>query len=122
MCFFALICSFFCWGDLVCDSVVIYTDNNGVRDALGSFNTGNAVAKKVLVATLAFECDKQLAPWYARIPADSNTADGPSKLSTEYVRQVGAEETCFNVGLCWGSVNSLNERWEGNQESTQSHL
>jgi hypothetical protein len=122
MCFFALICSFFCWGDLVCDSVVIYTDNNGVRDALGSFNTGNAVAKKVLVATLAFECDKQLAPWYARIPADSNIADGPSKLSTEYVRQVGAEETCFNVGLCWGSVNSLNERWEGNQESTQSHL
>ena len=29
--FFSLFCSFFLWGDVANDAVVIYTDNNGVR-------------------------------------------------------------------------------------------
>ena len=32
--FFALFCAFWLWGDVIIDAVVIYTDNNGVRDAL----------------------------------------------------------------------------------------
>ena len=30
--YFALCCYFWLWGDVITDAVVIYTDNNGVRD------------------------------------------------------------------------------------------
>ena len=73
--FFALFCAFLLWGDHVTDAVVIYTDNNGVRDSLISCVSRNVAAKKILVATMALECTKQITPWYARVPTDSNLSD-----------------------------------------------
>ena len=57
---------------MITDAVVIYTDNNGVRDTLIACTTRNAVARKILTATLALESMLQLTPWYARVPTDSN--------------------------------------------------
>ena len=68
--------AFSCFGDdHVTDAVVIYTDNNGVRDSLISCVSRNVAAKKILVATMALECTKQITPWYARVPTDSNLSD-----------------------------------------------
>ena len=61
-----------------------------MRDALISCHTNNQVAHGFLVATLAQECVKQICPWYARVPTDSNLSDGPSRLETERVLQLGA--------------------------------
>lgn len=72
--FFALFCAFLLWGDRITDAVVIYTDNNGVRDTLISCISRNAVARKILIATVALECTKQITPWYARVPTDSNVS------------------------------------------------
>ena len=76
--FSALFCSFCLWGDVITDAIVIYTDNNGVRDTLISCGTRNRIAKKILTATLVLESTKQITPWYARVPTDSNLSDGPA--------------------------------------------
>ena len=52
--FFALFCVFLLWGDHVTDAVVIYTDNNGVRNSLISCVSRHVTAKKILVATMAW--------------------------------------------------------------------
>ena len=53
--FFALPCSIIVWSDFMNGSAVFNTDNNAVRDCLISFNTGNVVAKRLLIAVLALE-------------------------------------------------------------------
>lgn len=74
--FFALFCAFYVWGDVISDAVVIYTDNNAVRDTLIAGHATNGLAKRILVATLGLECEKQLTPWYAKVPTDSNRPMG----------------------------------------------
>ena len=93
--FFALFCAFSLWGERVTNAVVIYTDNNGVRDSLISCVSRNVTARKILIATMALECICQLTPWYARIPTDSNLSDGPSKFCCQKVLSMGAEEFVF---------------------------
>ena len=88
--FFAVFCSFWLWGLDVTDAVVIYTDNNGVRDTLISCNTRNKIAREILIATLAIEGVLQIIPWYARVPTDSNYAGAPSRLSYEKRLSLGA--------------------------------
>ena len=88
--FFVFFCSFWLWGDVITDAVVIYTDNNGVRDTLISCGTQNSIAKKILTATLVLESTKQITPWYARVPTDSNLSDGPSRCSCDKVGSTGA--------------------------------
>ena len=78
--FFALFCAFLLWGSRVSSTVVIYTDNNAVRDILISCATSSPVARQILVATLALECECQMTPWYNRVPTDSNGADAPVAL------------------------------------------
>ena len=52
--FFALFCAMLLWGSSVSSALVLYTDNNAVRDAMISCHTTNAVAKKILVAVLSW--------------------------------------------------------------------
>ena len=55
--FFALFCVFLVWSKDVSSAVVLYTDNNDVRDALIAGHTTNALARKIVVATLGLECE-----------------------------------------------------------------
>ena len=116
--FFALFCAFLLWGDRVTNAVVIYTDNNGVRDSLISCASRNVTAKKILVATMALECTKQLTPWYARIPPDSNLSDGPSKLNCQKVLDMGAKECKLDPSASWDELVALYESW-GEQQATE---
>lgn len=109
--FFALFCAFWLWGDVIIDAVVIYTDNNGVRDALISCGTRNAVAKQILTATLVLESTKQITPWYARVPTDSNLSDGPSRFSCNKVISMGASRCDVSGEECWAQLRALNEKW-----------
>ena len=109
--FFSLFASFLLWGDVVTDAVVIYTDNNGVRDALIACATRNPVAKQILLATMALETLKQITPWYARVPTDSNLSDGPSRLSCEKVVTTGAERCDVCGDDLWVRIVALAETW-----------
>jgi len=114
--FFALFCSFLAWGERITNAVVIFTDNNGVRDCLISCSSTNATAKKLLVATMALECKIQLTPWYARVPTDSNMADGPSRYRCQKVIDLGAREYPIDVLDSWSQLMALYEKW-GEQQA-----
>ena len=109
--FFALSCALLIWGSLVSNAVVVYTDNNAVRDAMISCHTTNVVAKKVLVTTLSLECDLQLTPWYARVSTDSNLADSPSRLVIEPLLRMGAKQSDACAEGCWNAMVTRVDSW-----------
>ena len=88
-----------------------YTDNNGVRDTLIACTTRNPVAKQILLATMALETLKQITPWYARVPTDSNLSDGPSRLSCEKVVTTGAQRCDVCGDDLWVRLVALAETW-----------
>ena len=116
--FFALFCAFYVWGDVVSNALVIYTDNNAVRDALITGHTNNVLAKRILLATLGLECEKQLTPWYASVPTDSNTADGPSRLRVESLLKLGVHSCDLDVSSCWDALLALAVKWGEEQASS----
>ena len=90
-----------------------------VRDALIAVHRTNARAKGILVATLGLECEKQLTPWYARVPTDSNLADEPSRLKAERVLQLGACPCDVDVSQCWAALLAYAEKWGEEQATVQ---
>ena len=109
--FFALFCAFLIWLPRLPNSVVIYTDSNRVRDTLISCCASGGASKQILVATLALECEGQLTPWYARVPTDSNCADAPSRLVTDELTKLGADQTALDVEDCWKRFLLLEAKW-----------
>jgi hypothetical protein len=123
--FFCLVlCVFFLWGDDVSEAVVIYTDNNAVRDALISCyaNCNNTIAKKILVAIgrVGFESEKHLTPWYARTPTNSNFADGPALLMLSRLIELSAHQC--DVEQCWDERMAQTKKWGKTGPSASSHV
>lgn len=93
------------------DAVVIYTDNNGVRDTLISCISRNVVARKIFIATVALECTKQITPWYAG-PTDSNMSNGLSRFRCEKLLVLGAAQCSLDGAACWKALTALVENGE----------
>ena len=120
--FLALFAAFWKLTQNVRGALVIYTDNNGVRDAMISCSTRNLVARQILVATLALENEFSLWPWYNRIPTDSNCADAPSRFQVAKLVSAGAKRIDINMSTCWNCVRSLNVKRGEEQASRISHV
>ena len=120
--FFALFGAFLLWGCGAMGAVVIYTDNNAVRDSMIACHSPNAIARKIFVATLGWECERQLTPWYTRIPTDSNLAGGPSRLKFDDVLRLGACSCEKNVVWCWDELVAFAAKWGEDQASTPSRV
>ena len=60
-------------------AVVVYTDNDAVRDCLISCNTSSSNARPILDLYLRVEFQAAFNAWMSRVPTDSNIADAPSK-------------------------------------------
>ena len=118
--FFAFFTAFLLWGSETMDAVVIYTDNNAVRDSMTSCHTANDVAKKILAATLGVECEQQLTPWYSRVPMDSNLADGPSRL--KFDQRLGACISNVDLQKVWDKLEALAEKWGEEQAPALSQV
>lgn len=116
--FFAFFCAFWLWAERLSGAAVIHTDNNSVRDAMIACSAAGEVPRRILLAVLALETSHQLIPWYARVPTDSNYADGPSRLETEVIKSLGAVECNFDFDECWGSMRALAESWGEDQAHT----
>ena len=109
--FFALFCALESWMSDIGNSVVVYTDNNAVRDILISCHSQNLTAMKMLVATLVLEAENNLCPWYARVPTDSNISDSPSRLDCALLESFKAERIRLNVSSLRERVSALFAKW-----------
>ena len=120
--FLALFAVFWKWNAMITGALVIYTDNNAVRDAMISCNTKNSVSRSILVATLILESERCLWPWYSRVPTDSNFADAPSRFSISKLLQLGAVRYSLDVGKYWEHVEATSTIWGEQQAATISQL
>ena len=120
--FFALLCAFITWGDMIEGAAVFYTDNNAVRDALIACSSSNLIARRQLVSVLALECIHQITPWYARVPTDSNLADKPSRLDTSQLVQLGAMQDQLDLMSCWSRHAALADQWGDDQAACRAQL
>ena len=100
------------------NSVVIYTDNNAVRDTLISCSTSHSLARMILIATLVLECEGQLTPCFAGVPTDSNWVNAPSRLSVQQLLDLGVDQTCLDVTDCWDKMLQLERKWGDGQAAT----
>ena len=113
--FFAVYCALWSWCDLLQPALIVYTDNNGVRDSLISCHTSNVVAKQMLIATLVLEMKCNWRPWYARVPTDSNISDSPSRFDTELLTKHGVLQTNVDIHQAWRNVTCAAENWGDGQ-------
>ena len=115
-----MFCALFAWGDVLQPSVVVYTDNNGVRDSLIACHTSNRVARDILVATLALEMKLCLRPWYARVPTDSKISDAPSRLDTKFLTDLKVAQNAVDIDRLVQHVTDMGRNWGDVQAVTLS--
>ena len=78
-------------------AVVVYTDNDAVRDCLIACNTSSCNARPILDLYLKVEFQSSFNAWMSRVPTDSNIADAPSRGDCKSLHELGASETNVNV-------------------------
>ena len=103
--FFAIFRAIKLWSDpLARQNVVLYTDNNGVRDTLIACRTSSENARPILEPILRLEAQSFLLSWYARVPTFSNIADAPSCGEFATLMNLGAVRDELDVARMFGDV------------------
>ena len=91
--FLAMLISYKAWAREVAGSqLVVFIDNNAVRDSLISCDTTNATASVILKTILQLEDDVKALAWYTRVPSPSNIADDPSRQNCAFLRSLKRQE------------------------------
>ena len=94
--FWAILCAMYIWKRFLSGcNVVVYTDNDGVRDSLIACHCSSENAMPILDACIRMESSLGWNVWYNRVPTESNVADDPSRLETSELQQCG----CFHDNL-----------------------
>ena len=90
--FLAIFLAIYSWRDILhgC-KVLIYTDNDAVRDCIISCNTTSVNATPILGACLETEAQLSLNVWIARVPTEANVANDPSRFVTDQLLQQGCK-------------------------------
>ena len=90
--FLAIFMALYSWRDTLrgC-KVLMYTDNDAVRDCVISCNTTSVNAVPILDACLEIESRLSLNLWIARVPTEANVADDPSRFSNDQLLQQGCQ-------------------------------
>eukprot|EP00438_Fugacium_kawagutii_P028836 Skav229820 [mRNA] locus=scaffold2672:22606:23685:+ [translate_table: standard] len=89
----ALLLSFFVFRHWIDSTqVVLFVDNNAVRDVSISGKARNTVGMVLIESLLTLELESKIFPWYARVPSPSNVADGPSRGQIEELLRLGASQ------------------------------
>ena len=101
-------------------AVVVYTDNDAVRDCLISCNTSSSKARPILDLYLKVEFQAAFNAWMSRVPTDSNIADAPSRGDCQTLKSIGASETDVNVAMVWNDVQEFQMSGGGNDGQRSS--
>lgn len=68
------------WSDIVSKGLqVLFCDNDGVRHSLIRGSTEGHIPRVLMKIHLKHEAEKNLSTWFARVPAESNLSDYPSR-------------------------------------------
>ena len=120
--FFAILCAVVIgWKQFITNcAVVVYTDNDAVRDCLISCNTSSSNARPILDLYLKVEFQSFFNAWMSRVPTDLNIADAPSRGDGESLRSVGASETDVNVEMVWNDAQEFQMSGGGNDQQRSS--
>ena len=87
--FLAVLVAFQAWAQEVAGpQLVVFIDNNAVRDCLISCDTSNDIGSIILREILKLEDDVKALAWYARVPSPSNIADDPSRPECAFLRSL----------------------------------
>ena len=88
--FFAIFCSFQVWRNFPKGAqLVVYADNDGVRDSLIACQTSSVNDEPILEACLKIEYGLGMNLWMSRVPTYSNIADDPSRGHVEPLVSAG---------------------------------
>ena len=118
---FAILCAVVGWKQFITNSaVVVYTDNDAVRDCLISCNTSSSNARPILDMYLKVEFQSPFNAWMSRVPTDSNIADAPSRGDCESLHKLGASETKVDVSMVWNDVQKFHVTGGGNDQQRSS--
>ena len=113
--FFTIWCALHNWSKWFRDSqVVLYTDNDGVRDCLIACQTDSMNGRQILDACLRAEFELRGNFWFARVPTDSNIADWPSRNELEFFTDMHCDRAVFDPQTCFDAMvayNDLGEAW-----------
>ena len=111
--FFTIWCALHNWSKWLQDSqVVIYTDNDGVRDCLIACQTDSLNGRQILDACLRAEFGLRGNFWLARVPTDSNIADWPSRNELEFFTDKCCDRAVFNPQTCFDAMVAYNDMGE----------
>ena len=115
--FFAVFCAMLVWKKLLTGSqVVVYTDNDGVKDSLVSCRTSSSNSAPILAACLQLEFEVSWCSWFSRVPTESNVSDNPSRGEVEDLLKSGAQRTVCDLQTAWDSLLLLSTRGGDNQQ------
>ena len=118
---FAILCAVIGWKQFITNcAVVVYTDNDAVRDCLISCNTSSSNARPILDRYLKVEFQSSFNAWMSRVPTDSNIADAPSRGDCESLCSLGASETDVNVEMAWNDMQEFQMSGGGNDQQRSS--
>ena len=118
---FGILCAVIGWKQFITNcAVVVYTDNDAVRDCLIACNTSSSNAKPILDLYLKVEFQSSFNAWMTRVPTDSNIADAPSRGDFKSFREIGAAETDVNVEMVWNNVQEFQMSGGGKDQQCSS--
>ncbi len=92
--------------------MVIYTDNDGVRECLISCQTDSINGRPILDACLRSEFELKGNFWFARVPTDSNIADWPSRNELEHFNHLQCNRTLIDPQACSDAMVRYNDMGE----------
>ena len=111
--FFTIWCALRCWSKWFRDSqVVLYTDNDGVRDCLIACQTDSTNGHQILDACLRAEFELRGNFWFARVPTDSNIADWPSRNELSFFTDAGCDRAVFDPQRYFDAMVAYNDMGE----------
>ena len=99
---FAIWCALNVWAQYIESSpLVVFTDNDAVRDSLVGCRTNSDNASDILEACLRQEFSLALNLWVARVRTDSNIADDPSRNASDGLLGLGALHDSLDLDNLW---------------------
>ena len=111
--FFTIWCALHSWSKWFRDSqVVLYTDNDGVRDCLIACQTDSTNGRQILDACLRAEFELRGNFWFARVPTDSNIADWPSRNDLGFFTDMRCDRAEFDPQSYFDAMVAYNDMGE----------
>ncbi len=101
--------------------MVVFTDNDAVRDSLIGCRTSSDNASVIFEACLRQEVPLALNLWGARAPTDSNVADDPSRNVSDFLLQLGATLDSLELDNLWQLLKT-STKGGGNDQQLRPRL